>query len=249
MLKKILSQSGDTEVQSVPLPKELEVCAILETGFTPADEKAMYVTRRTAEELFGLPRDSAGAVHMKLKDSSQAAAFAERLDAELNFPMRAVPWSQFQKAFLDAVAMEKEMLFFLMFIILLVAAFSIGSTLFNHVVRRTREIGLLGALGGRPSQILRLFVAQGLLVGILGFAAGSGLAVLILHFRQQIVQLMRMQDTLVKQYLFTKVPLYYNIDDFIKTAVLTIILMIAASLLPALWAARRKPSEAMRHVG
>jgi lipoprotein-releasing system permease protein len=241
-LKKLVEGKG------VMVPRELEVCGLLDTGFGPVDENMMFVTLAAARELFELPRDAAHFIHLKLRDHRQAAAFAAHLNDNLlrSTPFYAEPWTASQRAFLESVEMEKQMLFFLMFIILLVASFSIGSTLFNHVIRRTREIGLVGALGGSPASILALFLYQGLLVGVAGYGIGVGLTFFILHFRQEILVLMGAEKNLLQQYMFEKVPLFYNPADFGKAAVLTLVLMLAVSLLPALWAARRKPSEAMR---
>ena len=235
--------------KKIPLPREFEVCGILHSGFKLVDENTVLVTLATARELFEFPKDGADTVHLKLRDYREAEAFANQLNKGLlRYPFFARPWMHVNAHFLESVEMEKEMLFFLMFIIILVASFSIGSTLFNHVTRRVREIGLIGALGGRPVRILSLFLAQGLLVGAIGYAFGVGLTFLILHFRGEIVHLMGAQENLLQQYLFDKVPLYYNPADFVKAAILTLVLMTAVSLLPALWAARRKPSEAMRDV-
>jgi lipoprotein-releasing system permease protein len=242
-LKKILEGS------QFSLPKELEVCGLLHTGFTPVDRNTALVTLATARELFVLPKDSADSVRLKLHNYRKSEAFSEQLNrTALRSPFFARPWMRVNAHFLESVDMEKEMLFFLMFIIILVASFSIGSTLFNHVTRRVREIGLISALGGRPSRILALFLSQGLLIGAVGYGIGVGLSLLILRFREEIVNLMGARGNLVEQYQFAKVPLHYNPADFIKAAVLTLVLMTAVSLLPSLWAARRKPSEAMRDV-
>lgn len=237
------------EGEKVPLPKELEVCALIKTGFKDVDDNAMFVTLRTGRELFLLPPDTATKIHLKLKDHEQAEVFAGKLNSRLPRDIESYPWTEVNKFFLESVAMEKQMLFFLMFIITLVASFSIGSTLFSQVVRRTKEIGLFGALGARPTQILRLFLTQGVLIGIVGFALGVGMTFLILYFRQEIVELIGAEERLIKQYRFDSVPLHYNVYDFLNAGVLTVVLMTLASLLPALWAARRKPSEAMRDVG
>ncbi|MDR2982517.1 MAG: ABC transporter permease [Puniceicoccales bacterium] len=234
--------------EKIKLPRELEICGFFSTGFADADENTSFVTMRTARDLFGMPPDSASAIHLTLRDPAQAESFAEELNRRLPLNMFAEPWTEARRAFLDAIGMEKQMLFLLMFIITLVASFSIGSTLFSHVVRRTREIGLISALGGAPSKILQVFMTQGFLIGILGYGIGLGLTFLILHFRQQIVTLMGAEATLLKQYRFETVPLHYDSNDFIKAAVLTIVLMTLASLIPSIWAARRKPSEAMRDV-
>jgi lipoprotein-releasing system permease protein len=229
--------------------KRLEVCGIIHTGFTPADANVILITLRAARDLFGVSKGYAEASHMRLVDHRQAPAVAKEINGNLGPPFVALPGLAFRAVFLEAVEMEKQMLFFLMFIITLVASFSIGSTLFSHVVRRTREIGLLGALGAQSRQILRLFLAQGVIIGILGYGIGTGFAVLLLHFRQEIVRLFGAEETMSKQYMFDSVPLHYNPDDFLKAAALTLFLMTIVSLLPAFWAARRKPSEAMRDVG
>ncbi|MDR0535321.1 MAG: ABC transporter permease [Puniceicoccales bacterium] len=244
---KIL-QSIETGGARITRPKELEVCGVLETGYKPVDDNVVLVTLPTARELFGLKNGMGTAVHLRLRDHEKSAQIATMLDSSpsLGRFFHARPWTHMNRDFLNAIEMEKGTLFLLMFIILLVASFSIGSTLFNHVVRRTKEIGLIGALGGGPRAILTLFLAQGLFVGVAGYAAGVGLTFLILHFRQEIIALMGQSDTLLNQYQFARVPLHYNPADFGKAALLTFFLMLAVSLLPALWAARRKPTEAMR---
>ncbi|MDR1497123.1 MAG: ABC transporter permease [Puniceicoccales bacterium] len=229
------------------LPKELEVHGIFHTGFVEIDGRAMFTTLETARDMFALPKNCASSIHLKLHDHRRADEIAARLNAKLMLPpARAKAWTDVRKEFLQAVEMEKQMLFFLMFIITLVASFSIGSTLFSHVVRRTREIGLISALGGTPARILIVFLVQGVLVGALGYGIGTTFAILTLHFRQNIVALLGAQDVMNKQYLFEKVPLHYNPADFFAAALLTLGLITAVSLLPAIWAARRKPSEAMR---
>ncbi|MDR3228743.1 MAG: ABC transporter permease [Puniceicoccales bacterium] len=260
--KKILAAlEAHEDGKRVSQPKDLEVCGILETGFRLADEKTMLVTLRTARDLFDIPDGTAPRIHIKLRDHQQTEACvrdimgakfaieqARQIQEERGDELLVHPWYMVNRVFLESVDMEKQMLFFLMFIITLVASFSIGSTMFSHVVRRTREIGLLSALGARPVQILRIFVGQGLFIGVAGYGLGVVFALLILHFRQEIVSLLGAQERLSMQYLFSRVPLHYAGSDFVKAAALTIILITLVSLFPALWAARRKPSEAMRDV-
>jgi len=234
------------------LPKELVVCGLLHTGFTLVDDRMLIFTLRAGRDLFGLPEGAAGQLHLKLRDPNVAYSrremqrFVNELGRGHSDVGSVLPWTEVRRTFLEAIDTEKQILFFLMFIITLVASFSIGSTLFNHVVRRCREIGLLGALGARPPQILAIFLAQGLLVGALGYGLGAALAWTLLRFRQQIVSLFGMDELMAKQYLFSQVPLHYNPADFAAAGALTLVLMLVVSLLPALWAAGRKPSEVMR---
>ncbi len=232
--------------EKLDLPKELEICGLLHSGFNDVDANTVIVTLRTARSMQMLGAKDSTGIRLKLTDKDAAEAVARSCAHLLTDEISAKPWYLFNQHFLQAVAMEKQMLFLLMFIITLVASFSIGSTLFSHVVRRNREIGLLGALGAKPANILTLYLSQGFLVGLLGFALGVAMTFLVLTFRQEIVGLLGANDVLLKQYKFDRVPLYYNTADFVKAGVLTLGLMTVAALLPALWASRRKPSEAMR---
>jgi lipoprotein-releasing system permease protein len=142
------------------------------------------------------------------------------------------------------------MLFFLMFIITLVASFSIGSTLFSAVIRRSREIGVLAALGATRARMVALFGLQGLLIGALGTALGFGLTWAILSFRDGILStingLFGSGDMVANIYQFSKVPLHYDAADFVIAAAFTLLTTTLAGLVPACWAAARRPSEAMR---
>jgi lipoprotein-releasing system permease protein len=142
------------------------------------------------------------------------------------------------------------MLFFLMFIITLVASFSIGSTLFSAVIRRSREVGVLASLGAARWQVVALFGLQGLLIGALGTSLGFVLTWTILAFRDGILSGINAffgdGDMMANIYQFSKVPLHYDASDFVIAAAFTLLTTAIAGLVPALWAAGRKPSEAMR---
>jgi lipoprotein-releasing system permease protein len=236
------------EKGKAPLPAELEVCAIVRTGFTEVDDRAALIPLRRFREIWSLGPRAHGVV-LRLKDPAQAPATAGRLGVgrpELRF----VPWQDIKKNFLEAIRFEKTMLFFLMFIITLVASFSIGSTLFSAVIRRSREIGVLVSLGSARWQLVSLFGLQGLLIGALGTAAGFLLTWVILFFREGILAgingLFGDGDMVASVYQFSKVPLHYDAADFVIAALFTLLTTALAGLVPALWAAGRKPSEAMR---
>jgi lipoprotein-releasing system permease protein len=190
-------------------------------------------------------------VTLRLRDASPASAesTAARLESGVA-GARFVPWTLLRRDFLEAIRFEKTMLFFLMFIITLVASFSIGSTLFSAVIRRSREIGVLSALGARPASVGLVFAAQGLLIGALGTLLGFALTWAILAGRESILAAInalfgdgRMVAAI---YNFSFVPLHYDAGDFVLAAAFTLLTTTAAGLAPALWAARRRPTEAMR---
>ena len=233
-----------------PLPAELEVCAILRTGFTEVDDRAALVPLRRFRELWDLG-DRAHGLTLRLRDPSgpSAEAVAARLEAA-HPPVRFRPWTAIKRDFLEAIRFEKTMLFFLMFIITLVASFSIGSSLFSAVIRRSREIGVLAALGASPASVAAVFAIQGLLIGLLGTLLGFALTWGILAGRESILgainALFGEGDLVGQVYQFGFVPLHYDAADFALAASFTLLTTSAAGLAPALWAARRRPTDAMR---
>ncbi|NBV51926.1 MAG: ABC transporter permease [Verrucomicrobia bacterium] len=236
------------EKGKAPLPAEFEVCAVIVTGFTEVDNAAALIPLRRFREIWNLgPR--AHGLTLRLKEPALAEATAARL-AATRPELRFRPWQDIKKDFLAAIRFEKTMLFFLMFIITLVASFSIGSTLFSAVIRRSREVGVLAALGAARWEVVGLFGLQGLLIGALGTLLGFGLTWTILSFRDGILSaingLFGGGDMVANVYQFSKVPLHYDAADFVIAAAFTLLTTAIAGLVPALWAAGRKPSEAMR---
>jgi len=238
------------EKGQAPLPAELEVCGIVRTGFTEVDDRAAIIPIRRFRELWAMGTQAHG-ITLRFRNPNDAQAIAARLNVgspEMHF----VPWQEIKKNFLEAIRFEKTMLFFLMFIITLVASFSIGSTLFSAVIRRTREVGVLVSMGARRWQIVALFGIQGLMIGLLGTLLGFLLTWTILAFRENILTMINKVfgdgDMVANVYQFSKVPLHYDSSDFIVAAVFTLLVTTVAGLVPAIWAASRKPSEAMRHV-
>jgi lipoprotein-releasing system permease protein len=236
------------EKGKAPLPAEFEVTAVIQTGFAEVDNAAALIPLRRFRELWNLgPR--AHGLTLRLKDPADAVATAGRLSAARP-GLRFRPWQDIKKDFLEAIRFEKTMLFFLMFIITLVASFSIGSTLFSAVIRRSREVGVLASLGAARWQVVALFGLQGLLIGALGTFLGFVLTWTILAFRDGILRGINTffgdGDMVANIYQFSKVPLHYDASDFVIAAAFTLLTTAVAGLVPALWAAGRKPSEAMR---
>jgi lipoprotein-releasing system permease protein len=142
------------------------------------------------------------------------------------------------------------MIFFLLTFIIVVAAFSITSSLLVTVVRKTREIGLLGAMGGRARAVALSFCVQGLVIGVAGTAVGLAGGFALLHWRNALVHLIARftmgEATFVKFYQFSDLPAHTAPRDVVLIVVLSILASTLAGLIPAWRAAKLKPVEALR---
>ena len=173
-------------------------------------------------------------------------------DLREQMPGKAViGWEEANRNFLDVLAVEKTMMFFLLIFIVLVAAFSIANTLITSVYQKTREIGLLKALGCSDGAVMRIFILQGLLVGIIGSVSGTLLGCLVIRFRQNIINLVSRitgQNLVPKEfYFFDALPAEIVTMDVVIIVLSSIALCTIAALLPALRAARLQPAEALRY--
>jgi lipoprotein-releasing system permease protein len=242
----IINKLGADEVF---LPRQVRVVGLLEIGHQQLDSSTVYGTLRLTQDLYGLGSTVHG-IDVRLNDGVNEDAAAARINAVLPQDVRAFSWEDSFSDFLWVVNLERQMIFFLLLFIVIVAAFSVTSSLLISVVRKTREIGLLGALGGRPIHVAACFCAQGLFIGILGTAAGLALGFTALALRNDVVfwimKVTQRQEVLRRFYQFSELPSYTSEATVVLIVVLTIAISTLAGLLPAWKAARLKPVEALR---
>ncbi len=240
------------KADEVMLPRELEVVGIMEIGHQSLDSSVVLVTLRRMQELYGLDEGVHG-FSVKLEDGADPDAVARALNQrlpEVAPRTYARSWMDSNEDFLFVVQLEKNMIFFLLIFIIIVAAFSVTSSLLIAVVRKTREIGLLGAMGGRARDIALCFCWQALIIGVSGTAAGVVLGKVVVHYRNNIIatftKLTGSEEALVRFYEFSNLPAYLSSNDFWLIVGLAITISMLAGLLPAWRAARLQPVEALR---
>lgn len=235
------------------LPRELEIVGIFEIGHQQLDSNTVLVTLRTMQDLYGL----GGAVHglnVKLGENVDPDDASRRINEALASVVpgaRARSWMEANQDFLFVLQLEKNLIFFLLVFIIVVAAFSVTSSLLIAVVRKTREIGLLGALGAHPRQVAACFCVQGFIIGFTGTVAGLFLGFGALYFRNDMVrvftQLTGSEEALVRFYQFANLPAHLSNDDLVLIVICSIVISTLAGLLPAWRAARLNPVEALRN--
>lgn len=231
------------------LPRQFRVAGYFEIGHQQLDSTTIYGTLRAAQELYGMGRSVHG-INVRLKPELTEEEAVIRLNAVLPRDTQAFSWMQSWESFLWVLNLEKTINFFLLLFIVIIAAFSVMSSLLISVVRKTREIGLLSALGGKARHVALCFCTQAFIIGVTGTAAGVALGFGILAIRNEIVHgiaaLLNRQETLRQFYQFTDLPSHTLTSDLVTTIVAAIIISTLAGLLPAWRAAKLKPVEALR---
>lgn len=232
------------------LPTEFTVAGTYSLGKSDFDRLVMFASPDDTADLFDLPWGAATGIYGWGSDPFNQSVLLEKISEKLP-GFHVAGWEEANRSFLEVLAMEKAMMFILLICIVVVAAFCIVITIIMSVYQKTREIGLLKALGCSDSSVMRIFVLQGFLLGAAGSAAGTVAGVLTVRFRQNILDLagrITGQDVFPKQfYFFDSLPAQIVPQDVIFIILCSVVLCTAGALLPAFRAAKLQPAEALRY--
>ncbi len=238
------------DLREVVLPKDLTVTGIFETGQYLHDSEFLLVPLFIAQELYGLG-DSLHGVTVKTVDPYQAANVKSAIEKYLPPDEYAQTWIDMNKQYFDAVRLERTVMTFLLFFIVIVAAFGICNTLITVTVQKRREIGIIKALGANFWQIMGVFLFQGIVVGIFGTVAGLGLGMTLIRFRNEFSQwlsrTLHIEIFPRAVYQFSEIPAQVVPGDVVKICVTAFIICSLAALIPAYFAARVDPVKALRY--
>ncbi len=249
-----LEKAGDnaasaSDLKQMILPTELEVAGIFESGRYLYDSEFLLVPLHIGQELYNL----GGAVHglaMKTTDPYLAPEVRDALNAELKPPNYALTWIDLNKQIFDAIRMERNVMFFLLMFIILVAAFGIMNTLITVTVQKTREIGVMKALGAQTHQIIGVFLAQGMVVGVFGTITGLFLGITTVQYRNEVSQwlatTLNVEVFPRSVYQFSEIPAEIVPSDVAIICMSAFVICSVAALIPAWFAARLDPVKALR---
>ncbi len=232
------------------LPGEFKVTGTFAFGKYDFDRDIVFLNLEDADELYGIPLGSATGVYVWTKDPFRMDAFMKKLRDDLPFH-QVYSWQELNGRLLGVLNVEKNMQFFLLAFIVLVAAFSITNTLITTVIQKTREIGVLKSMGASSGTVMRIFILQGFFVGLIGTAFGIGLGVLVVTYRMAILHAMRFvtgQEIFPKEfYVFSELPAHIVVSDVFWIAVISILLCTFGGVIPAFRAAKLDPAGALRY--
>jgi len=235
--------------KKIPLPRTFRVAGIFTTGMFDYDSEYLITDLFTAQELYAVP----GSVHgiaIKLKNPDQAVAVAEKLRSKLGAELRVLTWMDHNQRLFAAVAVERRVMSFLLFFVMVVAALGLSGTLITVTVQRSKAIGTLAALGATPGQIATIFTMYGVVVGVLGSLAGVVGAWIVLANRNGLSHLIGKlsgQDLFPAEiYHFASLPARYDAGVFLGVALAGLGLSVLAALVPAWVASHADPSANLR---
>jgi lipoprotein-releasing system permease protein len=239
------------ELRDVILPKELTVTGIFETGHYVHDSEYLLVPIYVGQELYGLG-DALHGITVKTDDPYSAERVKQSIEQFLQPPEFAQTWIDMNHQFFEAVRLERTVMFFLLFFIVVVAAFGIMSTLITVTVQKRREIGIMKALGANVWQIVWVFLGQGMVVGLFGTLTGLGLGMTLIRYRNEfshwLSSTLHIEIFPREVYTFSSIPAEIIPSDIANICVAAFLACSLAAWIPAYYfAARLDPVKALRY--
>jgi lipoprotein-releasing system permease protein len=248
-LKRMKEHQGKSGEEAV-LPDDYTIAGIFNVGYFEYDYSVIVTSLENAQDLYNLG-DSVHGLLVMLRDPYQAPKVRRELEQTLGQNYGVTTWMQENSAILGALLVEKNVMFYLLFFIVIVAALCILSAQITFVVQKTREIGTLKALGATNLQISGVFLAQSAIIGVVGVVAGYGLAMLALVYRNEFLHFMNHWTGFelfpASIYGFGELPAVIAVRDILLICGSSFVICILGGVLPALRAGRLKPVEALHY--
>ena len=255
-IKKLENAKGEKEkkaideLRDVILPKELAVTGIFETGHYLHDSEFLLVPVYVGQELYGLG-DALHGITVKTDNPYGAERVKQEIQQLLEPPEYAQTWIDMNRQYFEAVRLERTVMFFLLFFIVIVAAFGIMSTLITVTVQKRHEIGIVKALGANVGQIIWVFLGQGTIVGLFGTLTGLGLGMTLIRYRNEfshwLASTLHIEIFPREVYQFSSIPAEVIPHDVTIICISAFLICSFAALIPAYFAARLDPVEALRY--
>jgi lipoprotein-releasing system permease protein len=245
-MKAALERKEDLAI----LPDDYEVRGIFHTGYYEYDARFIVVSLENAQDLCNLG-DSVHGLFVTLNDPYQAALVKAQLEQSLGEKFYVSTWMEQNSAILGALIVEKNLMFYIMFFIVVVAAFGITCTLITFVVMKTREIGLMKAVGASNNQVMSIFVFQSIIVSVFGVVFGVSLGLAAVFYRNDFLHLMNRLTGFelfpASIYGFGELPAVIVPRDILIICGGSLVICLLAAVLPARHASKMNTVEALHH--
>lgn len=247
----VISPMGNiTPLGMMPKMKPFRVAGIFNTGMFEYDSTLAYVSIGQAQSFFDLG-DTVTGIQLKVEDVYHTGELARSINRALGVEFYARDWMQMNRNILFALKTEKVVMFIILTLIVLVAAFGIASTLFMVVMEKNRDIAILKSMGATGGSIMKIFVLEGMVIGIIGTVLGVASGLLIALNLEPIISLIQKltgQNFFSKDiYYLDRFPSLVVPSDVVLISVTAVFISFVATLYPAWQASRMLPAEALRY--
>jgi len=240
-----LISPGDSRSSIIQFPvmKQFEISGFFKSGLYEYDNSFAYIHLKDAQKVLR-GGDSVTGIEVRIKNIYKSKKIAQLIDAKLGLPYRSQDWMQLNQTLFQAMKTERRVMFIILTLTILVATFSIASTLIMLVIGKRKDIAILKAMGATNKSIRKIFVFNGMVIGFIGTGLGLGLGLLL--------------STILKHYdishltggiyyLINSVPVKLELVDIIAIISATLVICYLATLYPARQAAKINPADSIRY--
>jgi lipoprotein-releasing system permease protein len=249
LAKSIVSSAGDeivlmfpSSLGSIPKMYKFVIAAVIESGMYDFDSSLGFIDLKEGQELFSMQDEITG-FDVNTNNFDKAVTTALQLQNNLSYPYRAKAWIEMNKNLLSALKLEKIMMFLILGLIILVAALNIISNLLLLSIQKSKEVGIMSAMGFSKFKISKIFFYEGIVVGFTGNILGiiSGLAV---SFTLKYFDIFKLPKDV---YYVNKLPATIIPSDIVIVAASAFIITVLAGIYPAYQVSKLDPLEAVRY--
>jgi len=225
-----------------PPMKKFKIKGIFDSGMYEYDTSLAYISLKSAQKFLNMG-DAVSGVELKVRDLYGVKEIARKVQKELGFPFWTKDWMQMNRSLFAALKLERTVMFIILVLIVLVAAFGIVSSLIMVVMEKNKDIAILKSMGATARSIMRIFILEGLIIGVVGTALGliGGYAICRILAAYQFISLPR------DVYYISHLPVKMNGMDFFLIALAAMGISFLATLYPSWQASRLDPAEALRY--
>jgi lipoprotein-releasing system permease protein len=227
----------------VPAMKQFRVTGFFESGMYDYDQTFAYINIKDAQKIMRMGNAVSG-LDIRVTDIYEARNIAQKITAKLKFPFWAMDWMQMNRNLFKALKLERRVMFVILTLIILVAAFNIASSLIMMVMGKTRDIAILKAMGATEASIRKIFVFNGMVIGTFGTMLGLCLGLILCTLLKHIDVHELAGDI---YYFTTSLPVKLELINVASIMVAALLICFLATLYPARQASKLNPVEAIRY--
>jgi len=247
----IISPMGmATPMGMVPRMKKFVVVGIFDSGFYEYDSTLAYLSLKDCQEFLSMGENVTG-IEIKVKDIYKADVIAKTIEKTLGFPYWARNWMEMNKNLFAALRLEKRVMFIILSLIVLVAAFNIITTLIMVVMEKSKDIAILKSMGATSKSIMKIFILQGVIIGaigtLLGCLGGLSVAFNLEKISVFVETLFGFKILPGDVYYLSQLPSQVNYGDVTIIVIGSLLICFLSTIYPSRRASRLDPAEALRY--